>query len=49
MSLPWQLEAQPEDIYEKHLEEMLALYNDVGRAELEAQILTDKEIEEMEI
>ena len=37
-----------ETIYEKHLEKMLALYNDVGRAELEAQILTDKEIEEME-
>ena len=48
MSLPWQLEAQREAMYEKHLEKMLALYNDVGRAELEAQILTDKEIEEME-
>ena len=35
-----------ETLYEKHLEKMLALYNDVGRAELEAQILTDKEIEE---
>ena len=36
-----------ETIYEKHLEKMLALYNDVDRAELEAQALTEKEIEEM--
>ena len=48
MSLPWQLEAQREAIYEKYLEKMLALYNDVDRAELEAQTLTEKEIEEME-
>tara|TARA_R110000744_G_C19073241_1_gene530393 strand:- start:237 stop:389 length:153 start_codon:yes stop_codon:yes gene_type:complete len=47
MSLPWQLEAQREAMYEKHLEKMLALYNDVDRAELEAQALTEKEIEEM--
>ena len=45
MSLPWQLEAQREAIFEKHLEKMLALYNDVGRAELEAETLTDKEME----
>ena len=48
MSLPWQLEAQREAIFEKHLEKMLALYNYVGRAEIEAETLTDKEIEEME-
>ena len=48
MSLPWQLEAQREDIFEKHLEKMLALYNDLDRAELEAEALTDKDIEEME-
>jgi len=48
MSLPAPIQAQWEDIYEKNLAKMLALYNDVGRAELEAQILTDKEIEEME-
>ncbi len=48
MSLPWQLEAQREDIYEKHLEKMLAMYNDVDRAELEAMSETEKEIEEME-
>ena len=46
MSLPWQLEAQREDIYEKHLTKMLALYNDVDRAELEAMSLTEKEMEE---
>jgi len=48
MSLHWRFEAQREAIFEKHLEKMLALYNDVGRAELEAETLTDKEIEEME-
>jgi hypothetical protein len=48
MSLPWQLEAQREAIYEKHLEKMLAMYNDVDRAELEAMSETEKEIEEME-
>jgi|10_taG_2_1085330.scaffolds.fasta_scaffold190579_2 hypothetical protein len=48
MSLPSPIQAQLEDIYEKHLTKMLALYNDVGRAELEAQVLTEKEIEEME-
>ena len=37
-----------ETLYEKHLEKMLALYNDLDRAELEAEALTDKEIEEME-
>jgi len=48
MSLPWQLEAQREAMYEKHLEKMLAMYNDVDRAELEAMSETEKEIEEME-
>ena len=48
MSLPWQLEAQREAMYEKHLEKMLAMYNDVDRAELEAMSATEKEIEEME-
>ena len=48
MSLPWQLEAQREAIYEKHLEKMLALYNDLDRAELEAEALTDKEIDDIE-
>ena len=48
MSLPWQLEAQREAMYEKHLEKMLALYNDLDRAEKEAKALTEKAIEEME-
>ena len=47
-SLPWQIEAQNEDIYEKHLKKMLAIHKDVGKAELEAVLLTDKEIEEGE-
>ena len=42
------IEAQNEDIYEKHLEKMLAIHKDVGKAELEAVLLTDKEIEEGE-
>jgi hypothetical protein len=46
MSLPFQIEAQHEDTYEKHLEKMLAKYKDVAQAELEAQRLTEKEIEE---
>jgi len=48
MSLPWHIEAQNEDIYEKHLEKMLAIHKDVAQAELEAIILTEKEIEEGE-
>ena len=36
MSLPAPIQAQWEDIYEKHLTKMLAIYNDVDRAELEA-------------
>jgi len=34
-----------ETIYEKHLEKMLALYNDVDRAELEAMSLAEEEME----
>ena len=45
MSLPWQLEAQREDIFEKHLEKMLAKHKDVDKAELEAETLTEKEME----
>ena len=45
MSLPWQLEAQREAMYEKHLEKMLAMYNDVDRAELEAMSLAEEEME----
>tara|TARA_R110000744_G_scaffold95106_1_gene183834 strand:+ start:180 stop:329 length:150 start_codon:yes stop_codon:yes gene_type:complete len=37
-----------ETLYEKHLEKMLALHKDVDKAELEAETLTEKEIEEME-
>jgi len=48
MSLPAPIQAQWEDIYEKHLTKMLAIYNDVDRAELEAMSETEKEIEEME-
>ena len=48
MSLPSQIQGQYDDIYEKHLEKMLAIHKDVGKAELEAVILTDKEIEEGE-
>ena len=48
MSLPAPIQAQFEDIYEKHLAKMLAIYNDVDRAELEAMSLAEKEIEEME-
>ena len=44
MSLPWQIQAQREAIYEKHLEKMLLIYNDVDRAELEAETLTEKEM-----
>ena len=47
-SLPWQIEAQNEDIYEKHLEKMLKIFKDVSKAELEAVFLTEKEIEEGE-
>tara|TARA_R100000656_G_scaffold39387_1_gene32982 strand:+ start:212 stop:361 length:150 start_codon:yes stop_codon:yes gene_type:complete len=48
MSLPWQIQAQREAMYEKHLEKMLAIYNDVDRAELEAMILFEEEVEQME-
>ena len=48
MSLHFQIQGQNEDIYEKHLEKMLAIHKDVSKAELEAVILTDKEIEEGE-
>ena len=37
-----------ETLYEKHLEKMLAIHKDVDKAELEAETLTEKEIEEME-
>ena len=48
MSLPWLIEAQNEDIYEKHLEKMFKIFKDVSKAELEAVFLTEKEIEEGE-
>ena len=32
-------------LYEKHLEKMLAIHKDVDKAELEAETLTDKEME----
>ena len=48
MSLPYQIEGMLEDIYEKHLEKMLAKYKDVDKAELKAETLTEKEMEEME-
>jgi hypothetical protein len=37
-----------ETLYEKHLEKMLAKHKDVDKAELEAETLTEKEMEEME-
>jgi len=37
-----------ETLYEKHLEKMLAIHKDVDKAELEAETLTEKEMEEME-
>jgi len=45
MSLPSPIQAQLEDIYEKHLTKMLAIYNDVDRAELEAMSLAEEEME----
>ena len=45
MSLPAPIQAQWEDIYEKHLEKMLAIHKDVDKAELEAETLTEKEME----
>ena len=45
MSLPAPIQAQWEDIYEKHLTKMLAMYNDVDRAELEAMSLAEEEME----
>ena len=48
MSLPSPIQAQWEDIYEKHLTKMLAMYNDVDRAELEAMSEAEKEMEGME-
>jgi len=45
MSLPAPIQAQFEDIYEKHLAKMLAIYKDVDRAELEAMSLAEKEME----
>jgi|TARA_R100000656_G_scaffold94845_1_gene68793 hypothetical protein len=48
MSLPWQIMAQYEAIYEKHLEKMLAKYKDVDKAELEAMFLFEEEVEQME-
>ncbi len=37
-----------ETLYEKHLEKMLALHKDVDKAELEAETLTEKEMEKDE-
>ena len=34
-----------ETLYEKHLEKMLAIHKDVDKAELEAETLTEKEME----
>mgnify|MGYP003146935251 CR=1 FL=1 len=48
MSLPWQEMIYQERVYEKHLERMLSKYKDVDKAELEAVLLTEKELEERE-
>ena len=37
-----------EMLYYKHLEKMLALHKDVDKAELEAEDLSEKEMEESE-
>mgnify|MGYP001054913042 CR=1 FL=1 len=35
-----------ETLYEKHLEKMLAIHKDVDKAELEAETLTEEEMED---
>tara|TARA_R110000751_G_C13501550_1_gene450421 strand:+ start:450 stop:593 length:144 start_codon:yes stop_codon:yes gene_type:complete len=37
-----------EVVYDKHLNEQLKKFKDVGQAEIEAMVLAHKEIEEME-
>jgi hypothetical protein len=53
MSIHWEVQAQIDDdytvAYEKHLQEQLKKFKDVGQAELEAMVLASKEVEEKEI
>jgi len=37
-----------EEVYNKHLDEQLKKFKDVGQAEIEAMVLAHKEVEEME-
>ena len=53
MSIHWEVQAQMDDdytvAYEKHLQEQLKKFKDVGQAELEAMVLASREVDEKEI